>query len=183
MLNLRDFELERTFWEVNPELAEVVDVYRNFYSTDPSEKKTDSSKVMYAIAFIYDYESKFKNIAFDDRVELIETEFLKDRGFFKKNLNFLQPLISIYNKLQEDAEIRFLRTWEHKVNERTKFLETVEYNAKNWEQIDNMLLSSAKILAQKDEILDRLNKTEKETIKGGQKLSLLAQGKLSITKK
>lgn len=175
---LRDFSLDKTFWEENPELLACVPVFRDFYKDDKSKNKIESSTIMYAIAFIYDYESRFRNVPDEDRIELVENGLLNNPGFFNKYFQKLKPLIDQYNKLQEDSPMRFIRAIDDMINKRSQAIINMQYNLQTSDAIDKMLLNTNKILEEREKIEMNLRKQEKDIIKGGQQLSLLASGKL-----
>jgi hypothetical protein len=183
------YRYQVSFWEDNSDLL-AISCIRDFYELDKSEGKNYSSTVMWAIYFIYDYESRYFTIPYEERVKLIEKDFLDKEGFFKENEENLKEIIEVYRYLQKDSEYRYLDTWQETVESRRLFLERLKEHAeglmsnspeksvKIWESIDKMLLNSKEILAQKDEILERINKQGKIKIKGDLKLSLLAKGVL-----
>lgn len=175
---LRDFNLEKTFWEENPELLACVPIYRDFYNQDKSKNKVESSTIMYAIAFIYDYESRFRNIPEEDRIELVEKGLLDKPGFFTSYYKVIRPLIDQYNKLQEDSPMRFIRAIDDMINKRSEAINNMQYNLQTSDAIDKLLLNTNKLLEEREKIELNLRKQEKDIIKGGQQLSLLASGKL-----
>jgi hypothetical protein len=166
------------YWEKNSELL-AIQAIKKLYDNDETLDKSRSSTIMYAIELIYDYESRYAKMAEPERIKLIEKEYIGEKNFFTINAIDMKPIIDMYKKIQEDSELRYLRTWEAKVEERRVFLESITYDDKNYSKIDDMLLQSSKILEQKKVIMDLVKKEAKSKIKGGQKLSLLAQNKLT----
>ena len=94
------FDTSKSFWSV----------HSGFKSISPFKeynKKKDSSRVMWAIALIYDYESDLFNAPLMDRIDIVETDFLDEVGFFDNNRELTDPLIKKYS-YQRDALFRSL---------------------------------------------------------------------------
>lgn len=158
-------------------MIDLIDTFRLIYEKDGSEGKEESSKLMWAIYLTYDYFSKFAHLGLEQRIDIVEKEYLKDIGFFKKHEKKLAPIISLYLSLQKTSDRKYLETWKATIEKRDKFLQITEYDIKNAEVIDKMLLGSVKILGQRAEIEAIVNKQE-DRIKGGLKQSLLEKGEI-----
>lgn len=171
---LNNFDTKSDFWEVNPQLVVVSE-----FAAIKAKYKKESSNIMWALALVYDYDSKFFNIPENERVELICKDYLGDPSFFSSNKVDILPAIRAYDKLQEDSERRYLRIWSDKVEEITKVLKDTPVDVDNIENITKMLLLQEKLMEQKDKIEERLQKKEaKSRLRGGATASLLESGEL-----
>jgi hypothetical protein len=77
---LKDFNIDLNFWKINPQLIIVFD---DLYEKDKSKDKITSSKIMWAIAMLYDPSDKnqFRNADFDVKKKAISDNYLKDKNF------------------------------------------------------------------------------------------------------
>lgn len=175
------YRYEQNFWEQenNGDLLSLK-AFRNLYQQDVSPTKEESSKVMWAIYLIYDYASHLAKIPPTQRVQKVEEEFLEKPNYFTLYKAHLNPVISAYLDLQKGSERRYLETWEEMIEKRRVFLKDTPYQKDTWEMLDKMALASDKILAQKDEILKRIDTQEGGQIKGGQSLSFLAKKEIVV---
>lgn len=176
-LIIENENLNRNFWKENPYLLDMVDTFKLVYDKDSSKDKEDSSKLMWAIYLTYDYFSKYAHLGLEQRIDLVEKEYLKEPGFFEKHKKKLQPIIDLFLELQKTSDRKYLETWKATIEKRDKFLRNTEYDIKTADILDKMLLGSVKILGQRAEIEAIVNKQE-DRIKGGLKQSLLEKGEI-----
>jgi len=69
---------ENNFWELYPELL-IIEELTQIYQKDKSKKKEDSSRIMWAIYFAFNPESKFINLP--NKLEILAKDYLKDPKF------------------------------------------------------------------------------------------------------
>lgn len=166
------------FWEKHQQLL-VVKAFKEFYEGDPSENKAQSSRIMWAVGLVYDYESEYALQNLENRIVLVEKDYLEQEGFFEAHAQHLAPLIESYMYLQKDALRRSLTEWEEGLDKRTQFLRDTPYTIQNGPKIDKMRSDTKKqfeTLAQlKNEYL---TKKLESNIKGDYKPSLRETGKL-----
>ena len=74
MKNLYD----KNFWEVHPEYLLITE-FKDYYSKDTSKDKQYSSKILWAVYFAYNPESRFYNIP--DKLDILTRDFIKDPKF------------------------------------------------------------------------------------------------------
>lgn len=175
------YRYEQNFWDTdnNSDLL-ALKAFKSLYQIDNHPSKEESSKIMWAIYLIYDYASQLATLPLAQRVQIIEDDFLNKPKYFTQYQAQLNPAIQEYLNLQKGSERRYLDTWQEAVEKRRYFMEQTPYEKTTWEMLDKMLLSSDKILGQKEEILRRIEIQEGGQIKGGQTLSALAKGELVI---
>jgi len=168
------------FWIVNDNLQLLaVEAFRKIYEIDTSEDKEKSSRFMWAIALIWDYESKYYRVEEADRIDLVEKDFLGDEGFFKREMNNIQDVITAYENLQKDSIHRMLRLQQKKLDERTSFMNTTPYSLDTAKILDAMTKETKNILATIKTLEEEIQKKEGESqIKGDHKPSMLETGDL-----
>lgn len=176
---LIEYEYNKTFWETDggillKNIEPVIKIRDAF-----GEEK--ASRVMWGILLIYDWDSTFANMEQNEKIKFIEKEYIKvEHGFLLANNEIVKDFIELFNQMQETSERRYIKSWEKKVEDRRVFLDNLDYDATTFAIIDKMLLESEKILAMKEGILKRIEKQGGTELKGGQKLSMLAEGKIKV---
>lgn len=185
-----DFEVEHDFFQVNPHLRlpfkNIIDSWESTTIEVPKKAKKSSivntlaigdsnkptlSQVMWAIALYVDYDSAYFNYPDSDRLEVA----LEQSGCPKK-YELSLDLIKSYDKLQEDSEKRYFRTWCDKVDEANVLLKETKMTMDNMEDIMKAMEKLEKLLKQKDQITDRINKKKKDNVRGDKELGGLESG-------
>lgn len=133
------------FWESHPQLT-IPKAFKEFWENDSSKGKEKSSKVMWAIGLVYDYESEYADQLEVDRVKIIEDDYLESPAFFTKYYKRMQPLIETYMKIQETAPRRAFAEWLEGMDRRTKFLHETPYTVENGAKLDKMRAETGKQL-------------------------------------
>ncbi len=77
---LEGFDIDKNFWKLHPQL-QIPQEFASIYREDKSKTKSKSSQIMWAIALLVDPDSKFANISFPTRKDIISKDFLKDVKF------------------------------------------------------------------------------------------------------
>lgn len=166
------------YWEANPDLL-AIEVFRNLRDHDFKRNKStkDSSKLMWAVYLIWDYRSLLSRMRIDYRISYIEKDFLKDEGFFKSNWDFVKPIVDTYNFLQKDSERRALEEIDALIDSRMTFIsvERRKISAKNYKMLDDMAITTEKLLEQRDRIIAKLSGKDELIVRGGLQLGLLAK--------
>ena len=152
---LSSFDNSSDFFKANPQLAIVEE-----FQALKKAKQLDGSKVMWAIALIYDYDSKFANLQEADRTYLVCKDYLKDEEFFLQHKKLIEPAVKKYMSLQHDAERRYLKVWCDKLDELTEYLQRTKIDEDNAQDLIKLLLEQEKLMAQKDKIDARLAKKD-----------------------
>jgi len=168
---VNSFEIQSDFWKINPDLSKVAaftKVQNNF---------KDHSKLMWMIALIYDYESKYYNYPIKDRIRVVNTDlFSKKPEFNPRERAIVESAIKRYKEMDTDSERRYLDLWNSKVDEFLDCVQTTKITMKNIKEMGEHLLMCDKLIKQKDYIDERVKKKEEEKNKHG----LRSGGKLSI---
>lgn len=170
-----NFQPDKNFWELNPELV-YPEVFSEFYESDKSKDKIDSSKIMNALYLLLDSGSKFRELPEKERKVLIQKDYLKDEKF---NFDKYKHLQDFYLKLTSSKAKKLLRNWELKLEERDEFIASLKYDEQTSVILDKMMAATKGIW---DQYLSILNEVEKEeghgSVKGGGVESLSESGRI-----
>lgn len=173
---------ENNFWTTNPDLK-IIKEFNDFYIKDKSKKKETSSRIMWAIDFAYNPESRFFNLP--NKTEIIAKDFLKNPKFKWEDV---QNIIDIYvNIVLSDAE-RALVNWNEIMIMRDKSLKKLykqalevqhigEVDTKVLKEIDTMLANTPKLFEDYKKI-KKDYENEKITKKGKNIVSLTESGEI-----
>jgi hypothetical protein len=182
MLSIR-YVKDKIFWDIDSNIDLLaVPSFKKFYEQQGAEF---SSKIMWAIYFIWDINSKFQNLEEAKRIKFIEIQWLENEGFFKKvatnasNVNYklIKQVIEDYKSLQDNCIKRNMHTIAKKIDERSKFLDNTPYDLESVKKLDDAMLATSKLIKEL-KVLEDLVKIEENQIrtKKGGELSLMAKG-------
>lgn len=124
------FTPEVNFWEVCPQLTSAGPT-KKLYDSDKTKNKTQSSKLMWSIAFIWDLTSKFYSLpekGKDSKIDIVFTDVYGDATYPEKNIDQIEELKYFYIQLQDSPAKRTLREIEAKLEERARFLNNTKYD-------------------------------------------------------
>lgn len=96
---------ENSFWTVNSELL-ILEEFNEYYSKDTSKNKTYSSKILWAIFYAFNPESKFFN--YPNKLEVLQRDFIKEPKFKWASV---QNIIDAYKNLVLSDVERALVNW------------------------------------------------------------------------
>lgn len=170
---LSNYNSLKDFWLENPQLM-IHPTIREFYSSDNSKKKIDSSRLMYGISFLCDLseDNKYSNYTMSDRKYLIAEEIFGNKEFDWED-DRIKELIEVIDDLCSTPLQRSLKNWKNKLEERDAFLAETPYTLENAEKLDKILAQTDKLFSQYERIVKNLSKEEKQPEgRGKQELSL-----------
>ena len=166
---------DQNFWEVNSDYL-LISEFKNLYDSDKSKNKTNSSKILWAIYFAYNPESKFYNIP--DKLNILAKDFIKDSKFKWTNV---KEVVDLYkSSVLSDAE-RALVTWGEIItmrDESLKLLYKQAIEAKDTDELvklDKMISNTPKLFEDYKKIKKDYEE-EKVTKKGKTIVSLSESG-------
>jgi len=166
---------DQNFWEVNSDYL-LISEFKNLYDSDKSKNKTNSSKILWAIYFAYNPESKFYNIP--DKLNILAKDFIKDSKF---KWTSVKEVVDLYkSSVLSDAE-RALVTWGEIItmrDESLKLLYKQAIEAKDTDELvklDKMISNTPKLFEDYKKI-KRDYEEEKVTKKGKTIVSLSESG-------
>lgn len=151
-MSLTTFDIDKNFWEVNP-VFKIPKVFKELYNSDKSDGKMESSRIMWALALVYDYDSKFSAMREEERLFMITRDYMGN-----ENYAFKKELVDGYNKLQMDAERRMIQIWDQKIDEIADVIKNYYTTSDNIEELTKVLLNSQKLLKEKEQIEKRIEK-------------------------
>lgn len=168
MFSLRSFDIRENFWDVYPELQP--------HFSHLLEDFSDPSKVMWATLLFahpdspyYDYETTY-------RQENINREFLAEPIDWE--CPAIEAVLEKIDDLLLTKSERFLKAWEDKLEERAKFIGSIEYNAETYTMLDAMMSKSDKMWQQYRSCLADVQKEREQRTSGGFLESLNEQNKI-----
>jgi hypothetical protein len=166
---------DQNFWEVNSDYL-LISEFKNLYDSDKSKNKTNSSKILWAIYFAYNPESKFYNIP--DKLNILAKDFIKDSKF---KWTSVKEVVDLYkSSVLSDAE-RALVTWGEIItmrDESLKLLYKQAIEAKDTDELvklDKMISNTPKLFEDYKKIKKDYEE-EKVTKKGKTIVSLSESG-------
>ena len=159
---LERFDTEANFWKLHPQL-QIPQEFAAIYKEDKSKTKSKSSQIMWAIALLVDPDSKFANISFPTRKDIISKDFLKDA------INFYESSLITPAKRQ-------LLVWNKKMDEKTRYLDVLTYE-ENADTIEGLLKTNVKLFEDYERLLKLVDKeTNEGSTKGGGEESASEKG-------
>jgi hypothetical protein len=168
---------EFSFWDLNRELLLITE-FNKLHSQDTTKNKEKSSKLMWAIYFAYNPESKFFNIP--DKLTILAKDLLKDPKF---NWDSCKDVVSLYkSSVLTDAE-RALVTWGEIITMRDESLKAL-YKAAIEQSDTDELVKLDKMLANTPKLFEDYKKIKKDyeeekvTKKGKHNKSLTEAGEI-----
>lgn len=179
-------------WELHPSLA-LAGPIKDLYKSDKSPNKAHSSKLMWSVALIWDRDSMYFNlpeIGEDSKITLIFEDVYGDPKYYTQNRAKVDKLKEYYLKLQETPARRSLREIEDKLEQRSRFMKSQDYdlgicNEKGqWvgntaTVLDKMLSDTKKIYDLYDSALKTVsNEVDDDVAKGGSQESLSDKGQI-----
>lgn len=171
---ISSWDTSGNFWELN-EQFKVITPFTKLYTEDKSKSKAHSSKLMWAIAFYADFDSKYRALSEGERKKLITEDILKEPEY-----DWIQ--LEVYIKGWEvfkSVPMKQMAEWERLMNEKTEYMKTLKYSAETADEIEKRLLSNSKLYAEYEEIMSRLVQDgEAGTMLGGAMESLTEKGEI-----
>lgn len=132
---------DANFWNVNKKYLAIKE-FKSIYDIDKSKNKENSSDFMWTLSFYADNTEHniYRNIAFDERVELIE-----ENTGCKFIPSEYQNEVELYQKFTLDPFERSMVAFLMKLEEREQFITKTEYSMNNPDKLDK-ILSNTKLL-------------------------------------
>jgi hypothetical protein len=172
MEEINNWDLVNNFWVVNPHFK-AIELYNEVLKNDTSKGKTQSSILMWGIAYYASFYSKLKQLGEKERMALIAKDILKDPSFDWKSVDNLVKGWDIF----KSVSMKQMTEWDRLMNEKTDFMRTLKYDGSTADTIEKLLLSNSKLYKEYEDIMERLGQeTNGGVIKGGSVESLSEQG-------
>tara|TARA_R100001463_G_scaffold108548_2_gene163089 strand:+ start:2997 stop:3518 length:522 start_codon:yes stop_codon:yes gene_type:complete len=169
---LDSFDTDVNFWKVHPQLK-VPLPFASIYKDDRSKNKSKSSQIMWAIALLVDPDSKFSNISYSNRKDMIAKDYLKDKKF---DWGAYKEATVFYERSLISPAKRQLMVWNKKMDEKTLYLDTLTYED-NADTIEGLLKTNVKLFEDYERLLKLVDKENNEgSTKGGAEESASEKG-------
>jgi hypothetical protein len=166
-------EQENNFWDLNPELL-ILPEFNELYEKDSSKNKEKSSKLMWALYYVYNPSSKLFNLPLEQKQTAVKKTHLPTNFNWDK----LEQQISVYKNLTlSDAE-RALINWNDTMVMRDNAVKKLYQDAllsgdvDTLVKIDKMLASTPKMFEDYKKI--KKDFEEEKTLKKGSKIKSLS---------
>ena len=191
---LKSFNTNENFWEMNPQFR-LIQPFKGLHNSDKTRGKGKSSKTMWFVAQVADdsKENIFKNVLYEERIQLLSLDFMEEPDYFDDNKELLEALIDQYHNFHTTPAVRALHEMNEKLAERSKFIKKTEYTMDSYDMdertgkpilvkgtakdLDAMMKNTKGIYDQYHQILKSLAEEEEDQqVKGGQNLSLSDTG-------
>jgi len=163
---------DNNFWEINADLV-ILEEFGKLYYKDKSKNKQESSKILWAIYYCYNPESKFFN--YPNKQEVIHSSFIKDPEFKWEDYKLL---IEAYkNIVLTDAE-RALINWNEIMTMRDQSIKDLykkaieDCDTDELVKIDKMLSNTPKMFEDYKKI--KKDYEEEKTTKRGKSIASLS---------
>lgn len=143
--------------------------FSELYKGDKSKGKKDSSEIMWGVSLLCDYDSPYKHLELKERVKIVGIDV--ESGLIKE-------CMSKYYFLQRNSVRRYLEEFDRKLDDRRDYMNGLSYGDDNWETLDKMLISTDKIMLQRDKIIQMINKESIAEIRGGLELTMIEKREL-----
>jgi hypothetical protein len=172
MIPLDSFDIKSNFWTINPNFKEF-QPFKDFYKSDKSTAKKDSSTLMWTIALIYHPRSQFANLLEKDAITIVEKDYYKN--VFDKDK--YKELIYQFNELCLSKGRKLVRSWEDKLQQRARFIDNMNYDLDSFEVLDKALINTQKLFEGYSKALAELsNDSDEGKTKGDAEESLAEKG-------
>lgn len=122
---LNSFDINKNFWDENPEMGIL---FKDFKNKDKKSKSKKSSTIMWAIALAYHNDSKFSNAPLENRKELIAEDFLIPKGYTKFEWNDYDDIINRFLEFCTSKPQKILDRWESNLKDRQNFIDEIPYS-------------------------------------------------------
>lgn len=179
---------DENYWILNP-IMKTFKVFNDFYLSDKSKNKEQSSKIMWAIALYVDPSeyNPWRTTSDSDKKELIATDYLNNKNFNWEDPIYSQLIDTYIERCLTLAEKELVR-FEKKLSQRGDFIDKTKYTLDEYDedsgkvkkgtadQLDKMMVNTIKIYEQLDLIKAMFNKESEGHLKGGSKESASEQG-------
>lgn len=174
---IKNFDEKQNFWQVNPHFK-LLGPFKEFFKSDRSRGKDESSKIMWAVAFRLDPSENniYRNLSDDDKCKYLAKDFLKKPDFKWEDYS---DIIGFYKSLILTQAQKSLISWNEILEMRDKELKTWYKDALKTKDIgliielDKIVALTAKFFQDYKKIKEDFD-TEETTVRGtGNKIKSL----------
>jgi hypothetical protein len=172
---IESWDIDANFWEANIQFKAIMP-FKKVFDADKSKHKVDSSRLMWGLSYLLDFDSKYRQLPFEERKSLIAKDIFNKSDFDWSTVN---ELITSWDMFKSVAQ-RQLMEWERFMNEKTVFMSNLKFdNFETGKEIEKLLLSNTALYEAYEKIKAKLAQEDDSVIlKGGARESILESGEI-----
>jgi len=126
------------------------------------------------VALMHDYESPYRYLSIDERVKAVSKDLFDTYDWNGKKKSVLQAAVDKYKKLQFDPLDEQLIAFNAKIDQFTKYMNSMIINDDNAESLQKLMIGIEKILKTRQTLVDVIERRgERQKIVGDKQLSFL----------
>ena len=126
------------------------------------------------VALMHDYESPYRYLAEDERAKAVSKDIFNTFNWKGEKKAVLQAAVNKYKKLQFDPLDEQLLAFNKKIDQFTKYMNSMIINDDNAETLQKLMIGIEKILKTRQTLLDVIERRgERQKIVGDKQLSFL----------
>ncbi len=150
----------KNFWEVNSVEFRIPAEFALIHKIDKGDK--ESSKLMWSIALIADYQSKYFHMSQAARVNMVFKDFMKSPKTYVDKKELIDPAIKFYATMQEDCLERELAEFAYGLEVRKTGINRIERIIETGEMMEiNKEGELVNIILDPGAVLDLIFKVDK----------------------
>lgn len=131
--------IDDNFWDLNPEFNVISEIssFRRKINDD-----VKSSKIMWSLWLLYNYDSPFKTMSVEDRIVEISTNYLED------DLYKYESFSDWYYDKFKSKEEKILDKWEKDLDDRERLFDTIPWTKADLSTKEAMLKGRSALFEQ-----------------------------------
>lgn len=182
-LLVRNENLSLNFWTANPYFLRLyLKDLKDIYDADTSLDKSDSSDLMWVVYLAYDLYSMYAHLPLKERINNIEYNFIKEKGYFNKNKDRIDKVKVIFDKIQYTSDKKYVDKMNEILNDRADYIATKTYKDGNGVELDKMIINSPIVYRAFIDLQEMVAKKEAKK-RGDADIGPLQSGEYPITRR
>lgn len=165
---IKTFDDKQNFWQVNPQFK-LMGPFKNFYDSDKTKNKNNSSQIMWAIAFRLDPSDNniYRNLSDEDKMKYLSEDFIKSKTFKWEDY---EELTDFYRSLILTQAQKSLISWNEILEMRDKELKTWYKDALKTKDM-NLIVELDKIVSLTAKFFQDYKKIKEDFVKEDETIS------------
>ena len=126
------------------------------------------------VALMHDYESPYRYLSEEERAKAVDKDLFDTYDWKEKKKSVLQAAVDKYKKLQFDPLDEQLIAFNAKIDQFTKYMNSMIINDDNAESLQKLMIGIEKILKTRQTLVDVIERRgQRQKIVGDKQLSFL----------
>ena len=174
---LGNYTEKANFWKLYPTFK-TPKIYKDFYNSDKSKNKKDSSTIMWALIHMFDKSAlnPYKNLTKEDKIEVINEDILEDPSF---DWEIYKDLVDYTHKIHMTEIERTYYSYIEKMEERRKLIEDSKYTLETADSLDKVIKNTESVRKELNNLENLVNQQEVHgKLKGDITLSASEKGEI-----